>query len=133
VVRIGVGKTFEADKTHELIYLVAFLVKEATGNKADLNIPANGEPWKKVWILENQTAFSTGSGDWLGANQELAGVGRIEARDQTEQSRFTATARTNERDHLPGGKRKRDSVEDQSPRAAVVRCRKTFADCTDVE
>ncbi len=72
MVGMRVGKFFEADEAHEIFYFAPFCVQYAARNQASLNVPADGEPRKKIWVLKNQSVFRTGTFDRLIADQKFA-------------------------------------------------------------
>ena len=63
VMRISLGKSFQANQAHKLAYFTAFLLEYSTGSEPSLDIAAHCQPWKKIWILENQTSFGAGARD----------------------------------------------------------------------
>ena len=133
MVRIGVGERFEADQAHEFVHFVAFLVKHAARDQAGLDVAPHGEPRKKIRVLENQSALGAGRGDRLGADPELAGVGRVEAGDQPEQRGFSAAARTDEGHQFSGGDGERHVIQRMRARGGIVRRREMFAHFHDAE
>ena len=62
MVGICIGKSFKTDKAQEFIDFVAFHLEYATRDEPCLNVPADGKPWEKVGVLENQTALGAGGG-----------------------------------------------------------------------
>jgi hypothetical protein len=57
MMRECVGKCFQTYEAHELIDLMPLLSEDAACHEAGFNVPAHGEPRKKVGILKNQTAL----------------------------------------------------------------------------
>src|SRR5262252_5915580 len=102
MVWIGVGKYFQPDQPHEFIHFLSFFVQNAARNQTGLNVSADGEPGKQIWILKNQTALGVWSGDGVRSNQQLARVGSFQTGNQAKQSRFTATAGPDERNQFAG-------------------------------
>ena len=72
VVRIGVGKHFETDETHQIFHLMAFLAEQPASDKASLDVAADGEPREKIWVLKDETSFRAGACDWHRAYQKLS-------------------------------------------------------------
>ena len=62
MMRINIGECFEPDQAHELIDFVFFLMENAAGNEAALNVATDRQPRKEIRILKNQTAL----GVWRG-------------------------------------------------------------------
>ena len=85
IVWVGAGKTLEAHHPHELIHLMPLLVQDAARDEAGLDIAADGEPWEKIRILKDKAALRAGAVDWLGTDEKLAGVRRIETRDKAQE------------------------------------------------
>ena len=104
MMRISVGEGFQADEAHEFIDLTAFLLKHTARNQARFNITTHRQPRKKIGILKDKASFGAGACDWFLVYQQLTRIGKIETGDETQQSRFSATARSDERHELAGGK-----------------------------
>ena len=71
MMRIGVGKPFKADEAHEFIHFVTLFVKHAARDQSGLDVPADGEPGKKIRVLKNQAAFGARTGDRIVADPEV--------------------------------------------------------------
>ena len=127
LVRKSAGKPIEAYEVHELFHLMPLTVQDAARDETGLDVATNSEPRKKIRILKDKTAFRVGTGDWLRADQELAGVRNIETGDETKKRRFSATTRAHQRNQFPGRERQRNGVQGQSPGERIVRDRKTLA------
>src|SRR4051794_10829318 len=79
MMRISVGETLETDQAHKFIHFFASFPENTARNQASLNVPANREPGKKIWILKNEAPFRARIGNWSRADQKFARIGRIEA------------------------------------------------------
>ena len=97
MMRIGIRKSVESDEVHEFIDLVAILMENAPRDETGLDVAANSQPREKIWVLENEAPLSVRTSNWFRANQEFAGVGRIEASNEAKEGGFAAAARTDER------------------------------------
>jgi len=73
---IGIRKSLESDEPHEFVHFVSFFAQYAAGNETGLDIGADSEPRKEIWILKNETAFRTRLVDWVRANQKFAAMSR---------------------------------------------------------
>ena len=133
MVRIRTGKRFQADEPHEFAHFFALLVQYSARNQARFDVPAHSEPWKKVWVLENETAFRTGSDNFFFTDEQLAGIWKIQTGDESQQCGFPATARTDQRDQLSGGYGKRDSIKREPRGARRVQHCKSFANFMNAE
>src|ERR1700752_673304 len=85
---IGIGKRFQPDQAHKIIHFFFLLLEYSAGDQTSLNVPAHGQPGKKIWILKNQTALGVWSGDWVGPDQQLARVESLQTGNQAKQRRF---------------------------------------------
>src|ERR1041385_1262228 len=72
MMRESVGKRFQSYQAHEFIDPVSLSRENSACDQTGLDVSAHGQPWKQVWILENQSAFRTWCGDGLMADQKLA-------------------------------------------------------------
>src|SRR4029077_15780184 len=54
MMRIGIGKRFESDEPHEFVDFISFLVQHAARNETGLDVAANSQPRKQIWILKNE-------------------------------------------------------------------------------
>lgn len=102
MVGIRIGETFQADKTHEFVYFVAFLVKNMPRNQTGFDIPPHGQPREEIRILKHETALGIRTGDRFGAYHELAGIRRIEAGNQAKKGGFPAAAGADEGNQFAG-------------------------------
>ena len=103
LVGIGLGEGFEAHESHEFVNdVVADFSDDAAGDEAGGDVSADGEPGEEVGVLEDQAAIGGGGGDGVGAGADFAGVGLVEAGDQSQQGGFSATAGAEEGDQLAG-------------------------------
>src|ERR1043166_3630013 len=128
MMRIGVGKSFQAGQARKLIHFLAFLVQHAAGDQSRLNVAAHRQPRKKGWILENQAALGARARNSFLAHPKFAAARRIQPGNQTEQSRFTTTARSNYRDQFSRLRRQGNGVQRQRAHFGIVRRRKIFCD-----
>ena len=71
-------------------------MENAPRDEAGLDVAANSQPRKKIWILEDEAALSVRADDWFRTNQQCAGVGGIEAGDEAEERGLAAAARSYE-------------------------------------
>ena len=126
--RIGAAECFQADQAHEVAYFMAFFLENTARDQACFDIPAHSEPRKKVGILKNEAALGARARNFLFVHKQLASSGKVETGDQSQQRRFPATARPDQRHEVTGGNRKRNAVEHEAARPWCVRHRKTFAD-----
>src|SRR5207248_7957631 len=85
MMRIGIRKSVESDEVHQFVNLVAIFVEHAPRDEAGLNISANSQPREKIWVLEDKAALGVRTSNWFRANQEFAGVGRIEASNEAKE------------------------------------------------
>ena len=92
---IGIGKRFESDEPHEFVHFSPFFLQHSARNETGLDVAANGQPRKKIWILKNKTPLGFRSEDLFFAHKQFAGIGKIETRNESKQRRFSATARPN--------------------------------------
>src|SRR2546423_14492482 len=102
MVRISVGKNFQANKANKFINFSPFFVEEAARHQTDLDVAANGKPGKEIGILKDQASFGVRAGDPLSTHTKVTGAGQFEAGEQAEQSGFPATARTDDGDEFAG-------------------------------
>ena len=65
MMRIGIRKSVESDESHEFIDLLAILMENAPRDEAGLDVAANSQPRKKIWILEDEAALGVRAGDWF--------------------------------------------------------------------
>ena len=96
MMRVGVGKCFQANQTHEIVHFRPFLLEQAARDQAGLNVAGDGEPGEEVGILKNQTAFGAGAGDRIVADPKLAGVGSIKTGKQAQQRGLATAAGTDD-------------------------------------
>ena len=95
VMWVRIGKRLECDQPHEFVDFVSFFAQHSARNEAGLDIVAHGEPWKKIRILKNETTLGARAEDFFFVHNQLAGIRKIETRDESKQCRFSATARPN--------------------------------------
>ena len=111
LMRIGVLKALEADHFDELIDAVLFLLVDAAGAQAEGDIVVDRQPREQRVLLEHEAAVGAGSGDGHAVERQLALVHRDEAGDQTQERRFAAAGRADERHERAGGDFERHIVE----------------------
>jgi hypothetical protein len=133
MVRVGVSERFEADKAHEFIDFVPFLLQQTTGNKAGLNVLSDAEPGEKVWVLEYEAAFCAWLVDAFVADPELAGVGKVQAGSEPKESGFSTAAGTDNGNEFAGGEGERDILEGESADFGMVWRGEVFGDADDAE
>jgi hypothetical protein len=63
MMRVRGGELFESDQADEFIDLCSLFVENTASDKASFDIAADGEPGKKIGILKDEAAFSTGTGN----------------------------------------------------------------------
>src|SRR5262249_24865336 len=63
----------------------------------------DGQPGKKIWVLENQAAFRAGTGDAVIADPKFAGIGHVKAGNQPQQRGLAAPAWPDNRDEFARG------------------------------
>ena len=101
MVRKGISKGFEPDQTHEFIDLGALFPQHAARDEAGFDVSSDGEPREKIGILKDEPAFRARLGNRLGTDGDLAGRGARETGNHSQQGRFSATARPDNRNQLP--------------------------------
>ena len=72
---------------------ISFFVQHTARNQAGLDIPANSQPRKQIWILKNKTALRARSDNFFVADKQLARIRNIQAGDESKQRRLSTTAR----------------------------------------
>src|SRR5512144_635637 len=84
MMRIRIGKRFEADQPHEFIHFISFFAQHTARNEAGLDIPTNSQPREKVWILENETTLRARPDNYFVAYKHFPRVGKIQAGDESK-------------------------------------------------
>ncbi len=107
--------------------------QHAARNETGLNIVPDREPREEVRVLEDETAFRAWACDRFGADQELAGVGKIETGKEAKESRLAAATRADERNQFSGCKGKRNTIEGRAARERIVGRGKAFAEPADAK
>src|SRR5204862_5821295 len=105
VVWIGVRERLEADSTHEFLHVITLLPEQAARYEGALDVPPNGQPGKKTWVLKYQPPFGIWTGNRFRADPEFARAGLVEAGDESEQRGFAAPTRPDNGDELAGDNR----------------------------
>ena len=111
LMRIGLLEALEADHFDELIDAVLFLLVDAAGTQAEGDIVVDGQPRDQRVLLEHEAAVGAGSGDGHAVERQLALVHWDETGDQTQERRFAAAGRADERHERAGGDFERHIVE----------------------
>ncbi len=88
---VRIGKRLECDQPHEFVDFVSFFAQHSARNEAGLDVVAHREPWKKIRILKNETTLGARAEDFFFVHNQLAGIRKIETRDESKQCRFSAT------------------------------------------
>ena len=134
MMRIGIGKCLESDEPHEFVDFVSFFAQHSARDETGLDVAANSQPRKQIWILKNETTFRARLVDWVRANQKFARVGRIETGNETKQGGLAAAARADERNQF-SRRRVDNEISSQSlpARERIVGHRKAFADLANAE
>ena len=96
LMRISFAECFQANEAQKFFYLTAFLLKHATGSQPRRNITTHRQPGEKIGILKDKSPFSAGPEIALLVDEQLTRIGEIESGDETQQSRFSATARADD-------------------------------------
>src|SRR5712691_4304154 len=86
MMRIRISKRFESDQPHEFVHFGSFFAQHTARNQANLDVAANGEPRKQIRILKNKTTFRARSDDSFFADEQLAGIRKIETGDKAKRS-----------------------------------------------
>src|SRR5712671_1498534 len=133
MMRVGVGETFKADQTHEIIHLMAFLVEHAACDETGLNVAADRQPGKQVGVLKNQTAFCVGAGNPFRADPKLTGGGKVEAGDEAKEGGLATAAGADEGHQFPGCQGKAHFLKSSGPPVGIARRGKILADAPHAE
>jgi len=96
MVRICPRKGFKTNQPQQLIDFMTFVLEQAARNQTGLNVAANRQPRKKIWVLKNQSSLGTGPGNWFGPDIKFTGIGQIQSSDQAQESGLAAAARSDE-------------------------------------
>jgi hypothetical protein len=94
MMRIGVSKRFESDQPHEFVHFISFFMQHTACNEPGLDITANSQPRKKIWILKDETAFRVRSDNFFVADKQIARIRNIQTSHESKQCRLSTTART---------------------------------------
>src|SRR2546430_15773099 len=133
MVRICIGERFEADKAHEFIDFMAFLIQQTARDETGLDVLSDSQPGEQVWVLKDETALGAWTGDAFVANSKFAGVGEVEAGDEAKKGGFATTARTENGNEFARSERERDILEGENANFGMVWGRKVFGDAKDTE
>ena len=109
--RIMIDLGLVHDHFDELIDAVLFLLVDAAGAQAEGDIVVDRQPREQRVFLEHEAAVGAGSGDGHAVERQLALVHLDEAGDQTQERRFAAAGRADERHERAGGDFERHIVE----------------------
>jgi hypothetical protein len=131
--RIRIGEGLKADEAHEFINFVALLGEQAARDEAGLNVLSDGQPWKEVWVLEDEATFGAWVGDPFVANPKLARIWKIESGDETEESGFPAAAGTDNGNEFARGEREENGLKSQDADFRLIGRREIFGDADDAE
>ena len=111
LMRIGLLEALEADHFDEFIDAVLFLLVDAAGTQAERDIVIDGQPREQRVLLKHEAAVRAGGGDGRAVERQLALVHLDEAGDQTQERRFAAAGRADERHERASGNIERNIVE----------------------
>src|SRR5262249_47175635 len=113
LMHVGLHEFFEADKVKEKFRdLAPFRIPEpGLQSQTEHHVAENIQPRKERRFLKHDQAMPAGIIDWLIVRQHLSFIGMFQSRNNVEQSRFSAAARSDDDDELTFGHIKRDIVE----------------------
>src|SRR5437870_11052949 len=112
---------------------MAFALRQTAGEQSGLNVAPHRKPGKEVRILKYQAALRTWTSDRFGADPKLARVGRVQTRDQPQQSGLAASAWTYERNQLARRERERCIFQRRRSQSRIIWRGKIFADVHDAQ
>src|ERR1700730_9657971 len=96
--------------------------------QAESNVAPNRPPRIEGWILKNDDTRGIGSFDRLALYEETAGARSVEPRNQPQQSRLAAPARSEEGDELAAADAQADPVQHRQRVSRPVEGMADFAD-----
>src|SRR6516162_10266573 len=84
MMRIRIGKCFEADESHKFRHLRSLFMQDSARNEAGFNVAANRKPREQIWILKNEAAFRVRFDNFCVADKQLARIGNIQAGNESK-------------------------------------------------
>ena len=101
LVRVAVGEALKADHPDEFVRGPCnLLARQMALPRSEADVLAHGHPGKQRVILEHHAAVAPGAGDRLAGNRNAPGRRLLEAGDDAQERRFSATGRADHADEL---------------------------------
>ena len=128
LVRISIGEARKPDQAQCIFDALAMAAKQTACFQSERNIAPDRPPRIQGWILKNDDTRGIGPFDRLALYEEAAGAWSVEPRNQPQQSRLAAPARSEEGDELAAADAQADPIQYRQRLSRQVEVMAYFAD-----